>query len=76
MEVLRFTDKSGIYPVEYHYAERCASFARDTVRIAPEPFVRVADDRMVSGWCHPVELGIACAFGRMESCGREANRWM
>ena len=59
VEVLRFTDKSGIYPVEYHYAERCASFARDTVRMAPEPFVRVADDRMVSGWCHPVELGIA-----------------
>lgn len=59
VEVLRFTDKSKFYPVEYHYAERCASFAKDTVRIAPVPFVKVAEDRVVSGWCHPVELGIA-----------------
>lgn len=59
VDVIRFTDKTKVYPVEYHYAERCASLARDTVRIAPDPFVKVADDRVVSGWCRPVELGIA-----------------
>lgn len=57
-QVIRFTDKSKFYPVQYHYAERCASVAADTVRIAPEPYVRVADERVVSGWCRPVELGI------------------
>lgn len=59
VDVLRFTEKSKFYPVEYHYADRCASFSRDTVWIAPEPFVRVAESRVVSGWCRPVELEIA-----------------
>lgn len=57
--VIRFTDKSQSYPVEYHYADRCASFALDTVHIGREPFIRVAEDQVVTGWCHPAELGVA-----------------
>lgn len=72
VKVIRFTDKSKAYPVEYHYMERCAAVARDTVRIAAEPDVRVSDERVISGWCSPVELGISGhSAGRLVWSGNE-----
>lgn len=57
--VIRFTDKSKTYTVDYYYADRCSSWASDTVRVEAKPFIKVAESNIITGWCHPVELGIA-----------------
>lgn len=57
--VIRFVDKSDVYEVEYHYSEQCASSDRDTVRVAPRPSVVVEEERIITGWCRPVTLGVA-----------------
>lgn len=56
---IRFTDKSKTYTVDYYYADRCSSWASDTVRVEAKPFIKVAESNIITGWCHPAKLGIS-----------------
>lgn len=61
-DVVRFTDKDASYAVGYFYTDAetgCGAGIGDTIRVADEPFLRMAQDTVRSGWCAPVELSVS-----------------